>query len=176
MQVVKIPSERVPVVIGKKGEVKGNIERRGKVKLDIDYEGEVEISSENSIDEWKAADVVKAIGRGFGPDRAFELFNDEFSLKIIDLKQIFDSDKDITRYKGRVIGHAGKAKRVIEVTSGADLCIYGNTISIIGRLDALGLAESAVNKLLEGSSHAKVYAMLEKGRRKMREEKLWEER
>ena len=176
MQVVKIPSERVPVIIGKKGEVKRDIEGRGSVKLDIDYEGEVEISSENSIDEWNAAEVVKAIGRGFGPDRAFKLFNDEFYLKIIDLKQIFSSDKDITRYKGRVIGRAGKAKRVIEATSGAELCIYGNTISMIGRLDEMGLAESAVNKLLEGASHAKVYAMLEKGRRMMKEEKLWEER
>jgi ribosomal RNA assembly protein len=175
MQVVKIPGERVPVLIGKKGEVKRDIEGRGKVKLDIDNEGEVEISSENSIDEWKATEVVKALGRGFGPDRAFKLFDDEFYLKIIDLKQIFGSDKDITRYKGRVIGHAGKAKRVIEATSGADLCVYGNTISMIGRLDELGLAEGAVNELLEGASHAKVYAMLEKGRRKMRES-MWEER
>jgi ribosomal RNA assembly protein len=65
---------------------------------------------------------------------------------------------------------------VIEATSGADLCIYGNTVGMIGRVDELGLAESVVNKLLEGASHAKVYAMLEKGRRRMREEKLWEER
>jgi ribosomal RNA assembly protein len=176
MQVVKIPSERVPVIIGKNGEVKREIESRGKVKMKVDSEGEVEIEGENSVDEWKTAEVVKAVGRGFSPDKAFRLFSDDFYLKIIDLKQIFGSDKEITRYKGRVIGHAGKAKRVIEATSGADLCVYGNTVGMIGRVDELGLAESAVNKLLEGASHAKVYAMLEKGRRRMREEKLWEER
>ena len=176
MQVVRIPSERVPVIIGKNGEVKREIESRGKVTLEIDDEGEVEIDGESSIDEWKAVEVVKAVGRGFSPERAFKLFSDVFYLKIIDLKQIFGSDKDITRYKGRVIGQAGKAKRVIEATSGADLCIYGNTIGIIGRLEELGLAEIAVNKLLEGASHAKVYSILEKGRRKMREERIWEEK
>jgi ribosomal RNA assembly protein len=174
MQVVKIPSERVPVIIGKNGEVKREIERRGRVKLEVDSEGEVEISGESSIDEWKTVEVAKAVGRGFGPDKAFKLFSDEFYLKIIDLKQICSSDKEITRYKGRVIGHAGKAKRVIEAISGADLCIYGNTVSMIGRLNELGLAESAVDKLLEGASHAKVYSLLEKGRGRMREERLWE--
>jgi ribosomal RNA assembly protein len=175
MQVVKIPSERVPVIIGKNGEVKREIQRRGKVELDVDEEGEVEISSESSIDEWRTTEVVKAIGRGFSPEKAFKLFSDEMYLKIIDLKQIFSSDKDITRQKGRVIGKAGKAKRVIEATSGTDLCIYGNTISMIGGLDELSLAESAVNKLLEGASHAKVYSILEKGRRKMKEG-MWGER
>ncbi|NYZ76208.1 RNA-processing protein [Candidatus Micrarchaeota archaeon] len=176
MQIVKIPSERVPVIIGKNGEVKREIQRRGNVELNVDAEGEVEISSENSIDEWRATEVVKAIGRGFSPERAFKLFSEEIYLKIIDLKQIFSSDKDITRQKGRVIGHAGKAKRVIEATSDADLCIYGNTIGIIGGLDGLGLAENAVNKLLEGASHAKVYAMLERGRRRMKEERMLGER
>lgn len=176
MQVVKIPSERVPVVIGKNGEVKREIQRRGSVEINVDAEGEVEISSESSIDEWRTTEVVKAIGRGFSPEKAFKLFGDEIYLKIIDLKQIFSSDKDITRQKGRVIGHAGKAKRVIEATSGADLCIYGNTISMIGGLDELGLAETAVGKLLEGASHAKVYSMLEKGRRRVREERMLGER
>jgi len=174
MQIVKIPSERVPVLIGKNGEVKAEIARRGKVELDVDDEGEVHISSKESVDEWKSREVVKAIGRGFSPDKAFRLFSDEFYLKVIDLKEIFGSDKEITRHKGRVIGHAGKAKRVIEATSGADLSVYGNTIGILGRLDELGLAESAVSKLLEGASHAKVYSLLEKGRRRVREERLWE--
>ncbi|MEM3555242.1 MAG: KH domain-containing protein [Candidatus Micrarchaeia archaeon] len=174
MQVVRIPSERVPVLIGKNGDVKRKIERKGRVKLKVDEEGEVEINGKESVDEWKATEVVKAIGRGFNPEKAFKLFSDEFYLKIIDLKQIFGSEKEITRYKGRVIGKAGKAKRVIEETSGADLCIYGKTVAIIGRLDEVGLAEDAVSRLLEGSSHAKVYSLLEKGRRRMREERLWE--
>lgn len=176
MQVVKIPSERVPVMIGKNGEVKREVQRKGHVEINADNEGEVEISSESSFDEWRTAEVVKAIGRGFNPDKAFKLFGDEVYLKIIDLKQIFSSDKDITRYKGRVIGQAGKAKRVIEATSGADLCVYGNTISMIGGLDELSLAEGAVNKLLEGASHAKVYSMLERGRRRMKERGIWGER
>lgn len=176
MQVVRIPSERVPVLIGKNGEVKRRIERRGRVKLRVDEEGEVQISGEESVDEWKATEVVKAIGRGFNPEKAFKLFSDDFYLKIVDLKQIFGSEKEIIRYKGRVIGQAGKAKRVIEETSGADLCVYGKTIAIIGRLDEITLAEDAVNRLLEGASHAKVYSLLEKGRRRMREERLWETR
>lgn len=179
MEIVKIPSERVAVLIGKDGETKKQIERMGNVKLNISKEGDVEISGKNSMDEWKAKDIVKAIGRGFAPEKALKLLNDDYYFKIIDLRDIYGSDKEITRYKGRVIGEKGKAKKVIEETSGADICIYGDTIGIIGRIEELSLAENAVDMLLEGASHSRVYSVLERERRKLRESRtahMWEEK
>ena len=179
MEVVKIPNERVAVLIGKDGETKKEIERKGNVKLKVSKEGDVEINSVNSMDEWKVKEIVKAVGRGFAPEKALKLFNDDYYLKIIDLKDIYESDKEITRYKGRVIGEKGKAKTVIEETSGADICIYGDTIGIIGRIEELALAENAINMLLEGASHSRVYSVLERERRKLRESMtahMWEEK
>jgi len=179
MEILKVPSERVAVIIGKDGETRKEIERRGKVKLKMNKEGDVEIQSENSMNEWKVKDIVKAIGRGFAPEKAFKLFNDDYYLKIIDLKDIYKSDKEIIRYKGRVIGEKGKTKKIIEETSGADICIYGNTISIIGRIEELAIAENAINMLLSGASHSRVYSVIERERRKLKESMtahMWEEK
>ena len=61
MEIVKIPSERIAVLIGKDGETKNEIEGRGKVKLKIGKEGDVEINGQNSMDEWKAKEIIKAL-------------------------------------------------------------------------------------------------------------------
>lgn len=176
METLSIPHERIAVLIGKEGAVKRQIEARGRVKLDISGEGDVEITGEPYA-EWRAKDVVRAIGRGFSPEKALKLFNEDFYIKIIDLKEMFGSEKEIKRYIGRVVGKEGKAKRIIEDVSGADVCIYGSTISIIGELAGLKLAGEAIAKLLKGASHPVVYRFLEKERRKIREQEatgIWE--
>ena len=173
MEIVKIPQERVAMLIGKDGATKRQIERLGDVRIRADEEGDIELEGE-SFNVWRAKDVVKAIGRGFNPEKAMKLFSEEFYLKIIDLRDVFGSEKEIKRYKGRVIGEGGRSRRVIEETSEADVCIYGDTIGIIGTIEELALAERAVEKLLSGASHSAVYAMLEKGRRRMREARMKE--
>lgn len=174
MEFVKIPMERVKVLVGADGEVKKKIEEFGNVKLKIGKEGDVEIIGE-PINEWRVKDIVMGIGRGFNPEKVFKLFNDEYYLKLIDLRELFTSTKEIKRVKGRVIGREGKARRIIEETTGVDICVYGNTIGIIGMLDEVNLAENGIMKLLNGASHSKVYKFLEKERRKIKEERalLW---
>lgn len=168
MQIVKIPEDRVKVLIGKNGETKEEIEKMGNLNLDIGKEGDVAISSKDALAEWKACDVIKAIGRGFSPERATKLFSDEYVLKIINLKEIFSNEKQRERYKARVIGTKGKAKKNIEELSGAEICVYGNTVSIIGRIDEAALAERAINMLLSGASHGSVYFVLQKERQRMK--------
>ncbi len=178
MELVKIPFERVAILVGSNGEVKKRIEKKFKVKLQISREGDVEItcSGDDVYVEWRVKDVVKAIGRGFAPDKAFKLFSEDYYFKLIDLGDLFNSEKDIHRYKGRVIGENGKARVIIEETSGADVCVYGDTVGIIGLLDEVNLAFEAVLALLQGASHQRVFKLLERGRRKMKEERasLWE--
>src|SRR3970040_2371777 len=88
---VKIPKERVGVLIGPDGRVKENIEEKLKVKLEIDgEEGDVTIIlDEKSPDPslfFRAKDVVTAIGRGFSPEHAFRLIRDEDAVfDVIDL-------------------------------------------------------------------------------------------
>jgi len=85
MKFVKIPMERVAVLIGKDGEVRKKIEEHG-VKLTIDSKtGDVKIEGD-ALAEMDAENVVKAIGRGFSPQHAFYLFNDSYYLTIIDMR------------------------------------------------------------------------------------------
>jgi len=165
MQLVKVPAERLKWLRQRFDD----IEKAGDIKLNISSEGEVTIKAKDAVSEWKAIDVVKAIGRGFSVDAAIKLFREDYVLKVINLKEMFDNEKQRARYKARVIGTKGKAKRIIENTSGASLSIYGNTVSILGKLEEAALAEKAVLMLLKGASHGTTYYVLQKERQKMME-------
>lgn len=171
MQIVKIPSMRVSALLGESGETKDYLEQRMKVSLNVDSDGSVEITGE-SLDEFIAKDIVKAIGRGFEPAIALKLLSDEFGFKLIDLRDYSDSPKAQHRILGRIIGENGRTKEIINEEIGAHLAIYGHTVGIISKLDTLDYALTAVFKLIEGSNHASVYGYLEKCRRKMKEEEV----
>ena len=67
MRYVKIPRERVAVLIGTDGSVKEQIEGHG-VTLDIDSTtGDVVIQGKDSLAELDSERVIKSIGRGFTP-------------------------------------------------------------------------------------------------------------
>ena len=154
---VKIAIERIGVLIGVNGNVKKKIEETLNVKLKIDSEsGDVQIilnpNTEDPSSIFRARDVVLAIGRGFSPERAFRLLeNEEVMLRIIDLKDIFGrSPSNFKRVKGRVIGKEGKTRRLIEELTGAQVSVYGKTISIIGTPEEVEVAEEAIKMLIKG--------------------------
>jgi len=171
MQILKIPSARVPALLGESGETKDYLEMRMKVLLNVDSDGSVEITGE-SIDEFIAKDIVKAIGRGFDPAIALKLLSDEYGFKLIDLRDYADSPKAQHRILGRIIGEKGRTKEIINEEISAYLAIHGHTVGIISKLDTLDYALTAVFKLIEGANHATVYGYLEKCRRKMNEEEV----
>jgi ribosomal RNA assembly protein len=178
---VKIPIERVAVIIGTDGETKKKIEDETQTSLEVDStEGLIHIvskpDSDNPLAVWKARDIVKAIGRGFSPERALRLADEEMFLEIIDLESFFGrNEKTIKRIKGRIIGGAGKTRQLIEETTGAAISVYGDTISIISDLEASKVAKKAVIMLIEGLSHSTVYQFLYKKRRELKQERtnLW---
>ncbi len=182
---VKIPKERIGVLIGPNGKVKREIEENLDVTLEIDSEtGDVTISmNENAKDPsylFKARDIVLAIGRGFSPQRAFRLLQDEDAmLTIINLRDIFGKSKsDIRRVKGRIIGKEGKTRRIIEECTDSYVSVYGHTVSIIGGVEQSEIAREAINMLIKGNQHATVYRFLQRkrGELKRRELELWEGR
>ncbi|MBU0531962.1 RNA-processing protein [Candidatus Micrarchaeota archaeon] len=170
-EIVRIPEERVKILIGRDGKTKKRIEEKCNVELDIDSEGGVQISGDPS-DVFFAMDVVKAIGRGFEPRIALLLRKDDYGLYIISLKEIAHSDKTLTRLKGRVIGEKGKIREQIESSVDAKLCIHGNTIGIIAKIDTMEYAKEAVNMLLTGAKHTGVLNYLAKAKRGIMQERL----
>ncbi|HIQ39484.1 MAG TPA: RNA-processing protein [Methanothermococcus okinawensis] len=179
IEVVKIPKERIGVLIGKKGEVKKKIERELGVQIKINQDGEVTISSTKDTKDplalWKGRDIVKAIGRGFNPEKALKLLSDDYVLEIIDISDYANTSNALRRLKGRVIGSGGKSRRYIEDLTDTYVSVYGKTVAILGEYESVQVAKEAVYMILRGSSHAKMYKFLESHRReiKRRSMELW---
>ena len=180
---VRIPKERVGVLVGPDGKVKAYIEEKLNVELQIDSEqGDVTILlASNASDPsliFRAKDVVTAIGRGFAPEHAFRLVRDEEAVfDFIDLRAIFGrSESDIKRVKGRIIGMDGKTRRIIEELTSADVVVYGHTVGIIGTFDQASVARGAIQMLIDGSQHHTVYRFLANKRRELKKQmlELWQ--
>jgi ribosomal RNA assembly protein len=176
---IKIPKERVGVLIGPEGTTKKSIEEKLSVELEIDSEtGDVNAVMEENVADpsvlFKAKDVVTAVGRGFSPEHAFRLIRDEEAvLDILDLRAVFGkSESDITRVKGRIIGMNGKTRMIIEELTGTNLAVYGHTVGIIGTLEQAEVAREAVEMLIKGSMHATVYRFLHRKRRQLKKKML----
>ncbi len=167
MKYIKIPLDRVGVLIGQKGETKKDIETISGVKLNIDSgQGEVEIDDHEAKDPLvtlKIENVIKAIGRGFSPQNAIVLMDDFTDFFIFDLHDyVGKKESHIRRLKSRVIGKEGKTKRVLENLTGSKISIYGHTVSIISSLDIMNILKKSIDMLLTGSKHATVYRFVEK--------------
>jgi len=180
---VKIPRERVGALIGPDGRVKESVEKKLSVELNVNSEtGDVEIMLSPEAQDpsllFRAKEVVTAIGRGFSPERAFTLIEDEEALlEVIDLREIMGrSPSDMKRLKGRIIGKDGKTRRIIEELTEAKVSVYGHTISIIGNTDEAEIAREAIRMLLRGRQHRSVYRFLHRKRRELKKKKmeLWE--
>ena len=180
---LKVPRERIGVLIGPNGAIKKYIEKTLLVKLEIESKtGGVRITiSENAEDPsllFKAKDVIAAIGRGFSPELAFRLIRDEDSfLEMIDLRTIFGrSESDIKRVKGRIIGMEGKTRRILEELTETNVCVYGHTVGLIGDIEQVQAAKEAIQMLIRGSQHSTVYRFLHRKRRELKKRKLelWE--
>lgn len=180
---LKIPKERVGVLIGPEGKTKKHVEEKLNVELQIDSEaGDVTITMTEKTEDpsllFKAKDLVTAIGRGFSPEHAFRLVRDEEALiDIIDLRSVFGkSEADIKRVQGRIIGMNGKTRRIIEELTDTNVSVYGHTIGIIGTIEQVQIAREAVEMLVKGSMHGTVYRFLHRKRRELKKRKLelWE--
>jgi ribosomal RNA assembly protein len=153
---VKIPEIRKGVLIGPEGSVKKKIEKKTRTTITIN-DG-VEIEGE-PLDVLKTKEIVKAIGRGFAPDKALKLMSDDYRLIIISLGR--ETDNTIKRILSRIIGSKGKCRKNIELLTKTDICVYGKTISIIGKWDDVEKANEALELIIEGKPHAYVYKRLE---------------
>ncbi len=173
MRSIRIPADRVGTIIGKGGETKKMLENLSGIRMSVDTEGEVSFDENvKDTDPLKALqlmDVIKAIGRGFNPDKATRLFEEDEYLEVIDLKEVVgDRSNQLSRIRGRLIGKDGKTRQIIEELTGCSMSIYGNTVCLIGNSVSLPVAKHAVELILNGSEHATVYHYLEGQRPRLR--------
>ncbi len=164
-ETVKIPKERIGVLIGTEGKTKRKLEKLAGIVLEVDSKtGNIGIQGkENAANFYDSVSVVKAIGRGFSPKAAFALFDENTLLEIIKISDIVGgSEKAIHTKKARIIGTEGRAREAIENATGAKISVFGKTIAIIGKYEEVELARKAIEMLLQGAQHKKTMDFLRK--------------
>ena len=176
---VKIPKSRIGALIGPNASTKELIERRLGIRLEVNSEsGDVSINlAPKTADPsmlFRAKEVILAIGRGFSPEKAGRLLDDEEAmLIIIDLRNfVGKSESDIKRLSGRIIGREGKTRRFIEELTATYVSVYGHTISIIGAIEEAEIARQAIEMFIRGRLHRSVYRFLHAKRRELKKKKM----
>ena len=165
---VRVPKDRIAVLIGKKGEIKKKIQKALQVRIKIDSkEGDVTIKGEDSLECMQAENVIKAIARGFSPETAASLLNEDYAFEIIDFTELVGKQKNrVERVRARVIGTRGKAREHLEKITQTRITIYGKTVSILGEYEDVRIARRAIEALINGSQHKTVYMWIEKQKKK----------
>jgi ribosomal RNA assembly protein len=151
---VLVPRDRVKIL--RDQAVNGRIKRELDVKM-IFEDNSISIEGEG-LNLFQAKMIVKAIGRGFSPENAFRMFKDEESLETIELNQFNENRLKIV--KSRLIGTGGKTWKMMEAFSGCSISVYGKTVSMIGTYEQLNIAREAIQMIIRGSTHSKVYGFL----------------
>jgi len=152
-----VPEERIGVLTR---EVRDRLERETEVKTRID--GNAVLLDGEGIAMLTARNFVRAIGRGFSPERAWRLLQDEQTLDVIELGQLSDSRQKNVR--ARVIGSGGRMRGRIELKTGAIISVYHKTISIIGDWEQVQKARKAIEMIIKGSEISTVNRYLERGK------------
>lgn len=170
MRYIKIPKERIGVLIGHAGETKKTIEERSKVHLIIDSKlGEVQIDDTETADPLmglKTENIIQAIGRGFSPEHALKLLDDDAYFLLFDLRDyVGKKETHIKRVKARIIGRKGRTKQILEEMTNSVISVYGHTISVITTIEYIETIKSAIEMVISGSKHSTVYRFLERKRR-----------
>jgi len=173
MKYIKIPMDRVAILIGPNGETKRKLEEKTKLTINIDSKlGEISINDRDVEDPLlvlKVESIIRAIGRGFSPEHAIVLLSDNFELYIFDIHDYVGKKyTQVRRLKSRIIGRNGKTKRVFEELTSSYISVYGHTIAIIANILNIDIIKRAIDKLLEGSKHATVYRLVESNMKKLR--------
>ncbi|MDE1767994.1 MAG: hypothetical protein KGH64_05810 [Candidatus Micrarchaeota archaeon] len=163
MENILIPHKRAELLDSK---LLAKLKERLGCKLELE-DNSITIQGE-PYDEYNAKNVLTAFGRGFDLDKAYKLLNEDYFFQMINLKDAFGSKEQIMRVKARIIGTAGRAKEHIESISGADIAVFGSSISIIGKADELKVADAAIRILIDGGTHKTAYKVMEKEKIKLK--------
>jgi ribosomal RNA assembly protein len=174
---LRIPKERIAVLIGTEGETKKRLEEDLQIKILIDSkEGDVTVIGEDAVQLYTGKEIVRAVARGFNPQIALLLLKQDYAFELIDLADYVKNSNHMQRLKGRVIGTEGKSRRLIEESTESYISVYGKTIGVIAPIDTITITKQAIHALLSGSPHSSVYRWLEKKRREIKRSRVLDDK
>lgn len=152
---VSMPDERKPILIGKDGKTKEDIESKTGATIAVSDFVKISGPIEGLL---KAKNIVHAIARGFSPENALVLLDEQYMLEVISL----NNEKENTRKRlfARIIGRKGQSKKIIEKETNTMISVYGKTVAIIGLPEDIDAARKAIDALLAGKTHAYAYSLM----------------
>jgi ribosomal RNA assembly protein len=170
---LRIPKERIAVLIGTEGETKRQLEADLGIKIQIDSkEGDVTVIGDDAVQLYTGREIVRAVARGFNPQIALLLLKQDYAFELIDLADYAKHANHMQRLKGRVIGTEGKSRKLIEEATESYISVYGKTVGIIAPIETITISKQAIHSLLSGSPHSSVYRWLEKKRREIKRDRV----
>jgi len=155
MEALLVPEERVGVLTK---EVRNRLEKETEVKTEL--QGNTVMLNGEGLGMLTARNFVKAVGRGFSPERAWKLLDEDQTLDIIELGYL--NEKRQKEIKGRIIGSGGKMRERIEQKTGASVSVYGKTASVIGSFEEARKAREAIEMIIKGAEISTVNRWLER--------------
>ena len=133
----------------------------------------VTIEAEDPVAVMTTTNVVSAINRGFSPERAYRLLEDEdMMFDVIDLADLSGTARHLERLRGRIIGKAGTSRAQIEDMTSTEISVHGKTVAIIGLPDQVETARKAVEMLIQGVPHEHVYGFLDRKKKEAKQAML----
>lgn len=138
---------------------RSELEKRLNVKIEITGK-KVTISGE-ALNEYEAALVLEAINFGFSAQKALILKDENAAFRVIPIKN-FTRRKNLQDIKARIIGTNGQTLKTLEDLSGCFIELRENSVGIIGDVQSLEEATTALTNLIKGSKQSNIYRYLEK--------------
>ncbi len=149
MEALLIPEDRVGVLTK---DVIKMLEEKTGTKIGIS--GNAVTIDGDGLQVLAAKNFVRAVGRGFSPERASRLLEEDQILEEIDLGRLSEAMQRNCR--ARIIGTGGKMREKIELSTGASISVYGKTVSIIGGWNEVKNARRAIEMLIKGAEMSTV--------------------
>ncbi|MBU0907463.1 MAG: hypothetical protein KKD18_02390 [Nanoarchaeota archaeon] len=113
-----------------------------------------------TIEEFDASRVFEAIAFGFSVKKALPLKDEDYQFRTVHIKD--HTRRNLADIKSRLIGKKGKTRRVFADTSGCEILITETEVGIIGLVEDVENAETAIIHLIKGSKQTNMYRFLEK--------------
>jgi len=138
-----------------------------KLNIKIAIQGKKITIKGETLDEYEASNVLKAISFGFSANTAILLKEPDYSFREIAIKD-FTNKKNLETVRARLIGKHGKTKETLEKISDCRIIIKDNDVGIIGSSEEIEYAITAITNIIKGSKQSNAYGYLERINREKR--------
>jgi len=165
-----LEKDRIPVFIGKQGEMKKQFEKKLNCSIDIDSNsGKIITTSEEPINNFILGNIIQAVNGDLNPNFALKLCDENYVLDVLDVRHMVKKNEKlyVKRAVGRIIGLNGATRKVIEEITKCFLAIKDNYVTIVGPYENTILVQKGIEMICKGVSHKGLYKYLERNKENM---------